>query len=277
MGINFSDEQTTQYADRLRSLIQTGFAEYYELFGGLPKDVHGRPYANLTINVEPGFGGEAHSERLDISIGDFKLFNFYNWEMIVLHEMFHLWSAETFRYADGKEQWFNKGVAEYYTLKTAAKIGLSSKDQIIPAFTAPLGYYLSANGLGMLSMRKAGSTDSLKRDHYFLVYHGGYTAALYMDFQIRHDTNGEKSLDDLMRHLYENYSLEKPYAMKSLISSLRASTSQDFSKFFRMYVKGKGTIPIGHRIHFGDLYFKTISQSEDFSSDEVILLRILGM
>lgn len=175
--LNFHDEGLQENKSRLLSLIDSAFVHYSELFGGAPKKVNGEPYDRLTVNVHSMMTYEADPEVIDIGIHDRKLYGFYSWELGVLHEMLHLWNGETYRYANAKEQWFNEGVSEYLTFRLGAKLGIIPEDKVLSTFASPIGSYLSAKGIGEISLREAGSTDQLKREHYFIVYHGGYVAA----------------------------------------------------------------------------------------------------
>ena len=251
--VNFKAENLTQNKQRLLSLIDAAFVNYSELFGGPPKKLNGDPYDKLTVNVYDDLTFEADPEVIDIGIHDKMPFGFYRWELGVVHEMIHLWSAETFRYADGREQWFNEGIGDYLAFRLAAKLGIIPKDKILSTFAAPIATYLSATGIGEISLRQAGSSALLKRQHYFLVYHGGYVAGLVLDHQIRLKSNGKASLDDLMRNLYLANSRSKTYSMESLLSSLSESTSIDFSTFFDRYIDGSEIIPVGSYFDIGML------------------------
>lgn len=251
--VSFSNEMLVQHKARLLSLIDSAFVSYSKMFGGPPKKLDGLPYDRLTVNVDDNISYEADPEILDIGVHDKLLFGFYSWELAVIHEVLHLWSAETFRYADGREQWFNEGVSEYLTLRLGAKLGLIVPEKIVSTFAAPIATYLTANGVGKVSLRKAGSSDQLKRDHYFLVYHGGYVVGLVLDHQIRLRSNGTANIEDLMRSLYRTNSRDEPYSMQTLIRSIRKSTGLDFTAFFERYVDGLEVIPVGSFFDIGML------------------------
>jgi len=251
--INFKVENLDQNKQRLLSLIDSAFVHYSRLFGGPPKKLNGESYDRLTVNVHNTLTYEADPEIIDVGIHNKKLFGFYTWELGVIHEMLHLWSGETFKYADNREQWFNEGASDYLTLRLGAALGIIPEDRILSTFAAPISTYLSAKGIGTISLREAGSTDQLKRDHYFIVYHGGYVAALVLDHQIRLKSKGQASLDDLMHKLYQSNSRTKPYTMESLLTSLHESTSVDFTAFFEKHIDGSEIIPIGSYFDIGML------------------------
>ena len=251
--VNFKDENLTQNKQRLLELIDSAYVNYSELFGGPPKKLNSEPYDHLTVNVYSTATYEADPEVIDIGIHNKKLFGYYSWELGVLHELIHLWSAETFRYADGREQWFNEGVGNYLTLRLGAKLGVIPKDQILSTFAMPISTYLSGKGIGEISLRKAGSTGKLKQEHYFIVYHGGYVAALIIDHQLRLNSKGKANLNGLMPKLYQSHSRSNPYTMESLLKLLNEATSADFSAFFARYIDGPEIIPIGSYFDIGML------------------------
>ena len=265
ISIEFNDEELRKHEPRLKFLIDTAYVEFAELFNGPAKKLNGKPDDHLKIKVSHGLSSEADPETIDLGISEAKLYGFYNWEMGVIHEVLHFWSAETFRYATNQEQWFNEGVSEYLTLRLSAKLGIISKDEIFHVFAKPISTYLSAKGIGKLSLREAASTDELKRQHYLLVYHGGYVVGMILDHQIRLKSNGAKSLTDLMREVYASNSRSHPYSMTSLLSSISKSTLQDYTQFFDDYVDGKKIIPVGA---YFDIGWLGISQQLGFDVED---------
>jgi len=125
--INFKVENLDQNKQRLLSLIDSAFVHYSRLFGGPPKKLNGESYDRLTVNVHNTLTYEADPEIIDVGIHNKKLFGFYTWELGVIHEMLHLWSGETFKYADNREQWFNEGASDYLTLR----LGAASLDDLM--------------------------------------------------------------------------------------------------------------------------------------------------
>lgn len=260
LELEFSDESAKSSKDKIISLVDAYLFEGEQLFGGPPKKLSGDSYTRLRIKLSnSGFGGETDPEFIELrSVNDKKLFGFYGWEISLLHEVLHLWSGETFKYADSQEQWFNEGVTEYLTYRIAAKLGLIEKDNVLNAFSKPIGTYLSAKGIGKYSLRGSARTDELKKEHYFLVYHGGFTAGMVLDHQIRMRSNGEFTLDRLMSDLYKTHSREKPYSTDSILELIKESTKIDFSHFFKQYIYGSEIIPVGNYFDIGWLIFNEI-------------------
>ena len=276
LNLELENEGAGDYRTALIALTDTALLEFATLFGGLPKKTNGDVYDSLTIKlkeVSQGLGGEADPEIIELRVSDATIFEVFNWEVALIHEILHLWSAETFRYVDDQEQWFNEGVTEYLTYRLATKLGIIKSDKVIAAFSIPIANYVSAKGLGQYSLRSAASTDKLKKKHYFLVYQGGFVAGMVLDHEIRSQSNGKFSLDDLMAEMYQVYSRENRYSSDSIQALIKETMGLDFSDFFKHYINGKQIIPVGHYFNMGDLSFDRLlgKNSQPVLSDMLYL------
>ena len=278
LELEFADESAKPIKQKLISLVDLYISEATELFGGPPKKLNGDAYTRLRIKISKnGFGGEADPEFIELrDVSERKLFGFYGWEIGLLHETLHLWSAETFGYVDDQEQWFNEGVTEYLTFRLATKLGILKKDQILNAFSTPIGNYLSAKGISEHSLRSAARTKKLKKEHYFLVYHGGFVAGMILDHQIRSRSKGEFTLDDLMRELYRTHSRDNRYSSDSILKLMNTSMNIDFSAFFERHIDGNEIIPVGDYFDMGQLMLSEIGAPID-GEDQKILADMLNL
>jgi hypothetical protein len=284
VNVQYASADAARRHAQVESLLRGGLSVYTSLFGGLPREPSGRPYAQLRVALSLAERGEGSADAgvVQVALGWEPMFGFYTWQMTLLHELFHLWSAESFRYRTGEEQWFNEGAAEFYTLQTAARLGLITSDEVPATFAVPIGFYNAARGLGTLSMRAAGSTPASKFEHYFLVYHGGFTSLFTLDYQIRRRTNGQKSLDDLMRWLYQNFDAQtRRYSLVDLERGLRETSGVDFSEFMGTHVAGTQAIQVGRYVNLGELSLELARNSVRPTNQRVVsdsvLLRSIGL
>lgn len=250
----FADTQSVAKQPAFTKTIKAGFQYYRQLFGGDPRDLQGIAYTDITVRIRHGkhLSGEADPQLLLLTWSDSKMFGLHNWQTLLLHEIFHLWSAESFRYHDGREHWFNEGFAEFYTFKAATVLGFISASDALSIAAMPLGFYHSAEGLGQLSMREAGSNNKSKFDNYFLVYHGGWVAAMVLDHDIRTRTANQFSLDDAMRMLYQNYPRNKKlYSSEDIVTVLKATSGLDYQLFFKHYINGTEPLPVAGYFDLG--------------------------
>jgi predicted metalloprotease with PDZ domain len=253
VSVRFSNATVARRAPELKKVLSGGLERYTELFGGPPRDSTGAPLKSLAVTVASGpiGAGDADPGVLRITIGPGPMFGFYDWRMTVLHEAFHLWNAESFRYQGPAEQWFNEGVSEFYAMQTAAKLGLISDMEAIRIAGIAVGYYTSALGYGKLSFRSAGAT---KGQHYFLVYYGGWVAALVLDRDLRGRTHNHRSMDDVVRRLYADFNRDtKQYTNDNVGVAILQTANEDYSVWFRNHIEGPTPIPVSNVLNLGDL------------------------
>jgi len=254
----FGDAGVAKFEGELRTLLTGAVSRYHGLFGGPPRGPNGNRIDTITIQLASAVvsEGETSPGLVRISLGEQPVFGFYDWRLVVLHEVFHLWNAGSFRYVSGAEQWFNEGVTEFYTMQTAARLKLLEPLQAVDIAATSLGFYGSAPALGTISLTRAASTPDLKFRNYFLVYNGGWMAGLVLDHDIRNRTNGRKSLDDLMRRMYENFDRgARLYSTDAIVVQLRAATGIDYTAFFDQHVRGPAPIPVARHLSLGNLAF----------------------
>lgn len=240
---------TVQYADRvpaaihaeLRRTLRGALERYQALFGAPPR---AGPALRLEVSSAEDGSGEADSGIIRLVVGRRPASGFHDWRLTLLHEAFHLWNAESFRSADGRELWFDEGASEYYALQTAVRLGLVPASSATVIADTVRARYLAASGLGRISLRDAGTTDELRREHHVLVHHGGWVAVRQLDRDIRSHSHEQKSLDDLMRALFRGFDADRHrYTMTDLIAQIDALTGDDFRPFFRRYIDGTDTLP----------------------------------
>ena len=253
--VQYANADAARQHNEVRRVIGAGLDTFVELFGGLPRDSVGRVHGRIRVELSAARRGEGESDPglVRVAMGREPMFGFYTWQMTLLHELFHLWSAESFRYNTDEEQWFNEGAAEFYTLQTAARLGFIKNDQVPATFAIPVTFYSTSLDAGRMSLRKAGSNPALKRDHYFLVYHGGLTAVMMLDYEIRRGSRGQRSMNDVMRWLYRSFdAMARRYTVKDIERGAKEMTGVDVSSFLDRYVSGSDIIPVGKYFSLGE-------------------------
>jgi hypothetical protein len=254
----FEDPGVAKLEPELRKLLAGAFTRYRALFGGPPRGADGRSLHTITITLLSGRVGEGEADpgTVRVAVGEQPVFGFYDWRLTILHECFHLWNGESFRYASGGEQWFNEGISEFYAVQTAARLGLIDPLHAVAITSTGLGFYASAPGLGTVSLTDAAQTPELKFRNYFLVYEGGWMAGLVLDHDIRTRTKGKHSLDDLMRRMYSSFDRpDRRYTTDDVVAQLRAATNFDYTPFFERHIRGATPIPVANHLSLGNAAF----------------------
>ena len=177
---------------------------------------------------------------------------------LVAHEFFHLWNVKRIRpdalgpFDYTKENytkllWVAEGVTDYYTRVTLRRAGfITEKDFLAEnarAFQAlqntPGRLVMSVEELSFDSWIKYYRQDENSINSQVDYYAKGGILGCLLDLEIRKQSKGTKSLDDVMRYLYtEFYKKNRNYTPKDFqtVSELMAGSSLE--QFFAKYVRG---------------------------------------
>ncbi len=170
------------------------------------------------------------------------------------HEFFHLWNVkrirpvEMFPYDYSRENetpllWVSEGFTNYYGNVATYRANLTTKE----AFLTRRGDTISAiendEVRKYISPAEASVSTWLGYDSPvsfgISYYTQGENLAALLDLSIRHDTNGEKSLDDVFRVLYSDfYKKDKGFSTDEMISVVNKITKKDYKDFYRRYAFG---------------------------------------
>ena len=276
--LRFRDTRAEPLERQIREVMSGALEHYRRVFDGPPRAMDGTPTVKLTLNVamDQLGGGDAQPGVLTVAVGREPAFGFYDWKLTLLHEAFHLWNGETFRYAGPAEQWFHEGMSEFYAAQTAARLGYLEPLDAVRLAAATVGFYTSANGQDRVSLGQAGQQ---KETHYFLVFQGGWTAALVLDRAIRERTANARSLDDVMRWMLAHHDrTARRYTTMDIARAVRESTGQDFTDFFARHVMGRLPLPVSATLNLGELA-RSIQQrgTPDVAPPDSLLLYTLGL
>lgn len=222
-----------------------GVLDYYvSLMGDVPRlqsgNSEGKPV--VIINQAEMSDGEAIGDNISILLGPSdNPMSQQIAQMLFAHEFFHLWNGKSFLPSGEDGEWFKEGFSNLYTLKALHHAGYLDEG----AFLGMLGgffyqRYDQDDAVGRHSITRG----DLKHEHWGLIYCGGLMVAIAQDLQIRAATGNEKSLDDLMRFMFNEYGHE-PYEVADIervMTDLNGSSQQ---AFFERYVYGTERVPVG--------------------------------
>jgi predicted metalloprotease with PDZ domain len=244
----------TAQAPRLQAVAEGSLRYYRKLFGAYPRQAMGLPYSNIALILNEhdqptAWGGGLAGKDLSLVLGppgaklggDAASLQVTG-DAVISHELFHLWNARSFRYASPDESWFSEGVSEFYAYKALHAAGLISDAALLQALAQAYDGYRRDSGFGAMSPRSAGAQ---KVAHHGLTYHGGWLIGACIDAQLRAQSGGRRSLDDLMRALFQRYdSTSRTYTGDDLLAGLNAVSGVDFSEFFARHVNGLQPVPL---------------------------------
>jgi predicted metalloprotease with PDZ domain len=169
--------------------------------------------------------------------------------LIFAHEFFHLWNGKSFAPDGEHSEWFKEGFSNYYTLKALRHIGYLTDESYLQML-ADLFYarYKSDDAVGRLSM----TNGELKHDHWGLIYAGGLLVAIAQDLKIRTATGNRKSLDDMMRFMFNEHS-GVDYDLGNIQDALSQLNDTSQEDFFRRYIYGTEEVPIAEFLALADI------------------------
>ena len=191
---------------------------------------------------------------------------------IVGHEVYHLWNAQ-WRYDERNEaevEWVKEGSAEYYTWLT----GVRTNDLPVEALLGQIAERWAAyrNALREVSIASAGRTKHEDSASYDLVYSGGMMLALALDMTIRQETDGQYSLDDVIKAIHAEYAEDGAGSLSitALNKTIYASTGVRTGAFFRKYLQNAQIIPMQELLrHTGICLSESIDEGTVTASAEL--------
>ena len=188
----------------------------------------------------------------------------------VAHEFFHVWNVKRLRPVElgpwdftrpvnTRELWIAEGITNYYGHLMQRRAGLLNDaqlwtklvQQITEVENAPGSRLMSAEESSLLApfLDDAPHAQQTNLDYTSISYYPkGEVLGIVLDLLIRGKTNGQASLDEVMRRMYEEFYLKssnatyylrgrgyRPEDFEHMVSEVAGA---DMSDFFKRYVRG---------------------------------------
>lgn len=225
--------------------------------GGMPVDEYHFYYQILP---QPFHHGVEHLQSTVIALGPgYALMNGATYEDFLgvsCHELFHVWNIKTIRPAEmlpydfTGENYFEtgfvaEGVTTYYGDVFLLRSKVFSANTYLDLLADTIKRHYHNYGRFNLSIAHSGFDNWL--DGYVpgaphrkvSIYNEGCLLAFMLDVQIRKHSNNTKSLDDVMRRLYNEFGLQNiGYTTQDYQRLAEEEAGADFSTFFTEYVFG---------------------------------------
>jgi predicted metalloprotease with PDZ domain len=178
---------------------------------------------------------------------------------LVAHEFFHLWTVKRIRpdalgpFDYTKENytrllWVAEGITDYYGHLMPRRAGLISEktylDQLAQAIqdfqNTPGREKMSAEESSFDTWIKLYRPDENSINSQISYYDKGELLGLLLDLDIRRRTHGAKSLDDVMRYLYDEfYKKGRNYTPADMQKACELMAGASLDEFFARYVRGR--------------------------------------
>lgn len=233
--------------------------EGYKIFGEFPFDDY-----TFIVNLRGGGGLEhLNSTALQWNRFGFKPRSRYTGFLnLVAHEYFHLWNVKRIRpdalgpfdYENEnytKLLWVAEGATAYYEgilLRRAGLITdtemLAQKARLIEQLQARPGRFeTSLEEASMDAWIKYYRQDENAINNQISYYDKGEVVNMMLDIAIRTASKGSKSMDDVMRHLYnEFYKKNRNFTPEDFQRAAELAAGKSLDDFFSKYVRGEADI-----------------------------------
>lgn len=167
------------------------------------------------------------------------------WGNNLAHELYHVWIGGYIAGTDETFEWFDEGFTDYYADLTLVQEGLIESTDFMRKMEkvmARYGYFVWTSVFPRVSLAEASRNKGRNR---FAVYDGGWSAAFCLDVRIRKSTDDRRSLDDLMRLLYDRFAkTHSRFTILQLAAAVRETTGDDLDDFFNRHVLADVPLPL---------------------------------
>jgi predicted metalloprotease with PDZ domain len=169
---------------------------------------------------------------------------------LLSHELFHLWNGHRYELAEPEQlgYWFSEGFTNFYARRLLVRAGLASREAFVANLDDEVMRYTLSPVRGEPATRIAKDfwTDTSVKN---LPYVRGDVVALLVDAEIRKESHGQKSLDDLMKGLLgARHDVEPKLTPEAFLEVIARYTSSAFSDRIRKIVVDGATAEIDPKL-----------------------------
>lgn len=238
-----------------------------DFFGGLPY----RHYT-FVVHLASGRGGLEHRNSTVLLVDRFGFRPRDAYERflsLVSHEFFHVWNVKRIRPEPlgpfdyrrenlTRQLWTMEGVTTYYEKRFLLASKRITPERFLERIAEDAATLQSQPGRTLQSLEQSSfdawiklyRPDENSANSSISYYLKGGLVATLLDLEIRHATDGEFALDDVVRFLHARYPVEGPgFAEEggflAAVEEIAGSCNGAFRRFFERFVAGTDELPFG--------------------------------
>ncbi|MBC5991386.1 M61 family metallopeptidase [Pontibacter cellulosilyticus] len=232
--------------------------ESISIMGELPVD----RYVFIVHNLQRGGGGLEHlnSTTLQTSRWNYGTESGYNGFMsLVAHEYFHLWNVKRLRpqplgpFDYNQENytsllWVSEGITSYYDDLIVRRAGFTSPQRYLDIVAGTINSVENTPGNKVQTVAESSYDAWIKyyrrnensSNAEVSYYTKGGVMGHLLNMEIMKKTGGKKSLDDVMRYMYDRYykKLNRGYTENEFKEAVEKIAGTNMDAFFRDYING---------------------------------------
>ncbi|WP_460925206.1 M61 family metallopeptidase [Pontibacter brevis] len=247
--------------DRLMADMKKIVEEAVTVIGELPVE----RYVFIVHNLNRGGGGLEHlnSTTLQTSRWNYGTEAGYNGFLsLVAHEYFHLWNVKRLRplalgpFNYNQENytdllWVSEGITSFYDDLIVRRAGFTTPQRYLDVVAGSITSVENTPGNKIQTVAEASFDAWIKyyrrnensNNAEVSYYTKGGVLGQLLNMEIMEATNGDKSLDDVMRYMYKRYykQLNRGFKEAEFKEALEKVSGRNMDAFFRNYVNGTAT------------------------------------
>jgi len=246
------------------------------------------PYRDYTFLVVLGPTGGGGLEHLNSTLLTWRRFGFTaesDWRdflTLVAHEYFHLWNVKRIRpdalgpFDYTRENytrllWVAEGLTSYYETLLLRRAGLITDRQFLDAQARAFQALQNTPGRLEQSLEEASfdawvkyyRPDENTINSAISYYDKGQIVGLLLDLEIHKRSEGRRSLDDVLRQLYEEFGKRnRNYTPADFQRVAEQTAGAGLEEFFRRYVRGREELDYDAALEAAGLRLDTTSAGE---------------
>jgi predicted metalloprotease with PDZ domain len=247
--------------NRLMEDMKKVVEEAVTVMGELPVE----RYVFLVHNLNRGGGGLEHlnSTTLQTSRWNYGTEAGYNGFLaLVAHEYFHLWNVKRLRplplgpFDYNQENytsllWVSEGITSYYDDLIVRRAGFTTPQRYLDVVAGSINSVENTPGNKIQSVAESSMDAWIKyyrrnensNNAEVSYYTKGGVLGHLLNMEVMEATKGEKTLDDVMRYMYNRYykQLERGFKETEFKEAVEKLSGRNMDAFFRDYVNGTKT------------------------------------
>ncbi|HEV7906093.1 MAG TPA: PDZ domain-containing protein, partial [Pyrinomonadaceae bacterium] len=245
-------------AERMRRDVQKIVEASVQMMGDIPY----RDYTFLLMLHPSAGGGLEHLNSTALIMRRYAFRPETAWDdylSLVAHEYFHLWNVKRIRpdalgpfdYTGENYTrllWVAEGVTSYYENILSRRAGMISDKEYLTTIANAIRGLQNTPGRLEQSIEEASfdawikyyRPDENSLNSAISYYDKGAIVGLLLDLEIRRRSAGAKSLDDVMRYLYNDFfKKNRNYTPEDFQRAAEQMAGASLDDFFRRYVRGR--------------------------------------
>jgi len=208
------------------------------------------------------------------------------------HEFFHAWNVKRLRPSAlgpfdytrenyTESLWFVEGITCYYADLNLLRSGLRSRQEFLNRLAGEIRTLENDPGHALMSAESSSfhawfydRSPQMQETNFanttISYYNKGAVLGLLLDLEIRSRTQGRKSLDDVLRSLYEKfyrvpaasyYGPGQGYEEKDVLDCLNVVANSDLTTLFDRYVRGTEPLPYPQTLALAGLQLRISTEN----------------